>query len=164
MSKTLFYLRLVYTSGPDADGPAHQRAFYLLQQKLKCQNIAILQCHKILQFELFFMPTFSDFKENYFLAGLKCLSSMKLTTVSAKIMISFFKIQPAKWQGLKQFLIARLARSDPRNHFVLKILSAVCSNFRVFQSRTSLGMFTYDFKIDMFKNCINSYHIESKQV
>ena len=36
--------------------------------------------------------------------------------------------------------------------------------FIILWFRTSLDMFTYDFKIDMFKNCINSYHIESKQV
>ena len=56
------------------------------------------------------------------------------------------------------FLIARLARSDPRNHFVAKnILSAVCSNFRVFHH-------VFISCLDMFKNCINSYHIDSEQV
>ena len=34
---------------------------------------------------------------------------------------------------LGQFLIARLARSDPRNHFVVNFLCAILSNFRVFR-------------------------------
>ena len=58
---------------------------------------------------------------------------------------------------LLHFLIARLARSDPRNHFVLNFLSAVCSNFWVFHH-------VFISCHDMFENCINSYHIDSEQV
>jgi hypothetical protein len=62
------------------------------------------------------------------------------------------------------FLIARLARSDPRNNFVVVVvgnfLPAVCSNFRVFR-------YVLISSPDMFKNHMNrnnSYHIESEQV
>ena len=53
-----------------------------------------------------------------------------------------FKILQITWKKWNQehqtlvfqFLIARLARSDPRNHFVVgNFLSAVCSNLRVFR-------------------------------
>ena len=59
------------------------------------------------------------------------------------------------------FLIARLARSDPRNSFSacwpFAFSRAICSNFRLFRHVLISSL-------DMFKNCINSYHIESEQV
>ena len=55
------------------------------------------------------------------------------------------------------FLIARLARSDPRNSFVARLLCAFYLNFALFHH-------VFISSLDMFKNCINSYHIESKQV
>ena len=61
----------------------------------------------------------------------------------------------------KIFLIARLARSDPRNSFSacwpFAFSCAICSNFRVFHHVLISSL-------DMFKNCINSYHIDSEQV
>ena len=56
------------------------------------------------------------------------------------------------------FLIARLARSDPRNRFsVVKKLFVNLLNFSVFHHVIISSL-------DMFKNCNNSYHIESEQV
>ena len=54
-------------------------------------------------------------------------------------------------------LITRLARSDPRNHFSVQKKFSIYSNFSVFHHVLISSL-------DMFKNCINSYHIESKQV
>ena len=59
---------------------------------------------------------------------------------------------------IRMFLIARLARSDPRNRFsVPKNFVGHLLNFSVFHH-------VFISSLDMFKNCINSYHIESKQV
>ena len=56
-----------------------------------------------------------------------------------------------------QFLIARLARSDPRNHFSVGNVCFHLLNFSVFHH-------VFISSLDMFKNHINSYHIEFKQV
>ena len=57
------------------------------------------------------------------------------------------------------FLIARLARSDPRNRFSVQKKSLLCHllNFSVFHH-------VFISSLDMFENCINSYHIDSEQV
>ena len=74
------------------------------------------------------------------------------------------KIRQILWQKCicqKPFLIARLARSDPRNHFSVqrkkKTSSCHLLNFSVFRH-------VFISSLDMFENRNNSYHIESKQV
>ena len=51
------------------------------------------------------------------------------------------------------------ARSDPRNHFSVqkKMFSCHLLNFSVFHH-------VFISSLDMFENCINSYHIDSEQV
>ena len=71
--------------------------------------------------------------------------------------INFNSITQLNWN----FLIARLARSDPRNHFSacwpFAISSCHLLNYSVFRH-------VFISSLDMFKNCINSYHIDSEQV
>ena len=66
-------------------------------------------------------------------------------------------IQSNIWSKYFDFLIARLARSDPRNRFSVGNIVVHLLNFSVFHH-------VFISSLDMFKNCINSYHIESKQV
>ena len=75
------------------------------------------------------------------------------------VWISLFKNIYLFLCTLFQFLIARLARSDPRNHFSVPKIISSCHllNFSVFHH-------VFISSLDMFKNCINSYHIDSEQV
>ena len=57
-------------------------------------------------------------------------------------------------EGYKRCLIARLARSAPRNHFSVQ-KENVCVNLLNF----SLFHHVFISSLDMFKNCINSYQI-----
>ena len=89
-----------------------------------------------------------------------------------------------RWnQGARgTFLITRLALSNPWNHFVVVVVIVVSVNFLVPFTQFQCFSSRFHFKpwhvsefyhlvsywiwtsLDMFKNRINSYHIESEQV
>ena len=88
----------------------------------------------------------------------KCQNStFKVNVLCQKLSFSFF------------FLIARPARSDPRNHFVVvkNFLCAICSNFRVFHhvviSSPDKSKHVLEYHWHVWES-YESYHIESKQV
>ena len=61
--------------------------------------------------------------------------------------------------NLMHFLIAQLARSDPRNNLSSSVWISFC-HLLIF----SVFRHVFISSLDMFKNCINLYHIDSEQV